>query len=374
MKTELIFDTIDKEIDKRGVHHLTLSEAVELLYLEKVFNESYKQDETQFRSQLKEGKIAHAYKENGRWKIPKSRFREGQLKNSNLGMIIKEKLPYIIIATFLVLFFVYLKVTDYHNPYKKIENSDIEKIDEPVFIGDIIEDTVQNGIVKNLFRSTSKIESEGQLLNGKKEGLWKFYYENGVLESKSFYKNNMKSGITEKYSAEGEITEKGTYINDVLNGKLVKYIGGIKDKIFEYKNGKKNGKYIGYDYRYDKPYIHEVGSYKNDLMDGEWQIYDYFYNPNTNKYGNKLILTNIETYKEDKMEGRNIIFHAEEGFLLIETAYENNLEHGIRKSYCPKGVDKKKLYIVQEFAYGNEVNREPYKCKCEFPLYFKNSE
>ena len=195
MNTEPILDAIEKEIERLDVDYLTLPQSIALLYSIGLFKESDKQDEKEFRNLLREGIIAHAYKESGKWRIPKSSFRKDKVKGKGLAIAIKEKLPYIIIASALVMFFIYLNITDYHNPYKKIENNDTEIIDEPIFIGNIIEDTIQNGIAKNLYRSNSTISSEGNLIDNKKEGVWKFYNENGILESKSYYKNNLKNGV-----------------------------------------------------------------------------------------------------------------------------------------------------------------------------------
>lgn len=366
MNTQPILDAIDKEIDRLEADYLTLPQSIDLLYSIGLFKESDKQDENKFRNLLKEGAVAHAYKENGRWRIPKSSFKNHKVENKDFKNVIKEKLPYIIIATFLVLFFIFLKVTDYHNPYKKIKINDTEIAVESVFISDIIDDTIQNGIAKNLYRSTSTISSEGNLIDNKKEGLWKFYNENGILESKSYYKNNLKNGVTEKYSDKGIILEKSTYENDMLNGKLVQYLDGSEDEIYHYKNNKKNGAYKSIDYHNGKPFTKAIGSYENDLMTGEWRTYDYTYNDVTETYGNKLILTEILTYKEDKMNGRNIWFDHQEGFLLHETSFKDDLEHGVRKSYCPAGLDKGKLYIVEKYAYGKLIGKEPYKCECNF--------
>jgi hypothetical protein len=100
---------------------------------------------------------------------------------------------------------------------------------------------------------------------GRKQGYWEEYYDNGILESKGSYKNDIRDGIWEYYRGDGQLESKGSYKNDKKdriweyyydNGKLSykrSYKNGIRDGIWEYyyDNGKlrykgsyKNGKYI----------------------------------------------------------------------------------------------------------------------------------
>ena len=59
--------------------------------------------------------------------------------------------------------------------------------------------------------------SKGDYKNGKKEGSWETYWENGQLFSKGGYKNGKKEGYWESYSLYGSVWKEltGTYKNGV---------------------------------------------------------------------------------------------------------------------------------------------------------------
>ena len=58
---------------------------------------------------------------------------------------------------------------------------------------------------------------QGSIENGKREGGWVSYYDNGQLESKGNYKNGKQEGIWVRYEENGTVwkEETGTYKNDV---------------------------------------------------------------------------------------------------------------------------------------------------------------
>ena len=66
-------------------------------------------------------------------------------------------------------------------------------------------DTVLNYFVTNVENSR---RSEGQLIDGQKNGLWKFYYDNNKLKiwEISNWKDNLKHGKTEHYFKNGKIS------------------------------------------------------------------------------------------------------------------------------------------------------------------------
>lgn len=75
MNTGLILDATDEEIDRLDADYLTLPQTITLLYSIGLFKEFDKQDENKFWNLLKEGAAVHAYKENGRWRMGKSSFK-----------------------------------------------------------------------------------------------------------------------------------------------------------------------------------------------------------------------------------------------------------------------------------------------------------
>ena len=53
--------------------------------------------------------------------------------------------------------------------------------------------------------------------NGLKQGLWEFYFDNGIICSKGLYKNGLKEGYWEYYE-DGNLISKGSYKNDLADG------------------------------------------------------------------------------------------------------------------------------------------------------------
>lgn len=51
------------------------------------------------------------------------------------------------------------------------------------------------------FHTNGKIMQQGQMINGKYEGLWKSFDENGLLTAEGNFKNGKKEGLWNFYSA-----------------------------------------------------------------------------------------------------------------------------------------------------------------------------
>jgi antitoxin component YwqK of YwqJK toxin-antitoxin module len=100
-----------------------------------------------------------------------------------------------------------------------------EKFTDVRFTGEIDE-----GLKRGLFK------------NGKKEGSWEYYFENGQLWKKGDYKNGKKEGLWVRHLSNGQLISKGTYKNDREDGDWVSYT--VDGEVFlgltgNYKNGVK---------------------------------------------------------------------------------------------------------------------------------------
>jgi len=257
----------------------------------------------------------------------------------------------------------------------------------------IILDSSQNGFVQNVYFN-SRIESEGKLIDGKKDSIWNYYSEFGKLTSKVSFHLGEKHGSSISFHPNGNISEILHYTNDLPDGEWIKFgedgktvllkakyenakLEGRYNVYFDdgkiegeyvYSNGVKNGKYVGYDVNSEgKSYIRQTGSYKNNLEEGEWKTYEYYNDLKDNTIGKKLILVFQGNYRNGKYHGISIDYHAKYGFKLIETHYIDGVENGTRKSYCPSGVDRGRLYIVEEIVEGEAVSKK-YYCKCNIAI------
>lgn len=170
-----------------------------------------------------------------------------------------------------------------NGPYRLYEDNNI------VETGTYINGT-KNGVFKT-FSSEGLIQIEGLYLNDEQKGLhtYFFYDEEGKLEYKSrgVIINNMKEGLWKDFvlvKGKETVTQYYTYNEDVLNG-VFKIIEEENIIIGNYSNGVLDGTYKVYiDYltapgellygETSKAYLSEEGFYKNGMKNGKWLYYD----------------------------------------------------------------------------------------------------
>ena len=66
-------------------------------------------------------------------------------------------------------------------------------------------------------------QEQGTFKNGKKEGSWFYYYDNGQLDSKGDYKNGKQEGSWITYYDNGQLNFKGDFKNGKMEGYWVLY-------------------------------------------------------------------------------------------------------------------------------------------------------
>ena len=117
------------------------------------------------------------------------------------------------------------------------------------------------------------MKEEGKYVNGKKEGLWKFYYPSGKIKQEVTYKNNRPNGFVRIYYENGNVSEEGIWKGN-------KWVGKYK---YYHKNGKlaydwnynENGKRDGVQkYYYENGNIMIEGNWKNGKENGVLREYD----------------------------------------------------------------------------------------------------
>jgi len=98
---------------------------------------------------------------------------------------------------------------------------------------------------------TGKItgKTTGSFKNGKLDGSWISYHDNGQLMSKGDYKNGKSEGSWISYHDNGLLMSKG-----------------------DYKNGNQEGSWVGY---MDDGQLRYKGDFKNGKREGSWVIYEY---------------------------------------------------------------------------------------------------
>lgn len=156
------------------------------------------------------------------------------------------------------------------------------------------------------------ILARGKIKDGKKEGIWKYYFDNGELREEASFDNDVYK-IIHSWNSKGNqvVTNgEGTYFSFWEGTDALYETGlvanGLKEGLWQsydpngslqshvnYSAGKLNGKYKAY---YPLGDLSFEGEYINDSKNGEWVWYNE----------NGTISSSIQ-FKNDKKEGTQII-------------------------------------------------------------------
>ena len=165
---------------------------------------------------------------------------------------------------------------------------------------------------------------------GRRQGPWKFFYEDGELRSEGSYKDNLRVGKWKYYFLDGKIEQEGRYANDNPDGTWIWYFdNGQVRKEQEYVRGLEDGNSVEYDY---EGKIITKGKYVEGMKEGEWffELGDY---------------REEGTYYDDERTGTWKHFYALDGTLKFKGDYQNGLEEGKHVWYYPNGrIDQQGSY------------------------------
>jgi antitoxin component YwqK of YwqJK toxin-antitoxin module len=64
------------------------------------------------------------------------------------------------------------------------------------------------------YHENGQLKLEGPMVDGKRHGLWKSWYENGLKWSETTFSHGVKSGPTITYYENGMMRYNGEYLND----------------------------------------------------------------------------------------------------------------------------------------------------------------
>ena len=110
------------------------------------------------------------------------------------------------------------------------------------------------------------LKYEGHYDAGLKDGIWKYYHDNGNVKQKGTFQNNLKHGDWISFDDNSNKATLEQYENDTLDGFWEEYQLIIKRKV-TYKMGKKQGPYL--ELNQENQLLSE-GAYKDDKKDGVW--------------------------------------------------------------------------------------------------------
>jgi len=116
------------------------------------------------------------------------------------------------------------------------------------------------------FHENGQLSSKGNYKKGEKEGLWEGFNKNGTLSYRCYYKNGKLEGLTESFNEDGLCTSKVRYKNGKVEGL---YESFHRNGQLEYRKSYKNGKTEGlWESFYESGQLRYFYSHKNGKLNG----------------------------------------------------------------------------------------------------------
>jgi antitoxin component YwqK of YwqJK toxin-antitoxin module len=187
------------------------------------------------------------------------------------------------------------------------------------------------------FNNDGTIRSSGNYTNNLEQGTWKYYFGNGKTEQTGIFKNGKADGLWKWYYGNGGIKREEEYFEGKEEGVSIEYdtLGNIITS-GSYFDGQKEGEWI-----YKAGDYSEKGKYIGDLKDGKWQA---FYRDGKLKYEGNFVQGNpdgehVFYYPNGQIKELNYYVMGiseknwkkfdENGLLLITITYKDNREYRI---------------------------------------------
>lgn len=180
----------------------------------------------------------------------------------------------------------------------------------------------RHGVWKKTFPNSKQLRYEGEFVNGKETGTFKFYCEEckeQPMAVQQFHPNGNTSTM-QYFTIKGKLVSEGAMKGKEREGTWVSYHKNAKEVMMreEYKNGKLHGKKTTY---YPDGKVTEEISYLNGLAEGE----NLYYAPTG------VLLKKLQ-YKNDLLHGPAVYYNGK-GEVSIEGNYKNGKKDGLWKYY-----------------------------------------
>ena len=184
----------------------------------------------------------------------------------------------------------------------------------------------------NVVYYKNNIEEIGHWKDGKQNGLFQMYTEDGILIDSGTFKDGERDGVTEQfYNDTGKLRVSANYKNGVLEGEFKAYYpnGNLQGEV-NYVNGEMNGDFKEY---HENKKIRLSGSYKNSLQEGEWK-----------SYLEDGTLESIVNYKDGELHGIKEDYY-KNGNVWTRQEFKNNDLDGVYEVYYENGNPQLKAKI-----------------------------
>ncbi len=226
---------------------------------------------------------------------------------------------------------------------------------------------------------------EGFYLNGRRDGLQNWYFDNGVLKSSTFYKYGDEEGLSKDFNEKGELNIETKYQNGRTEKMIYYYPNGKPEIVFNYEDGERFGhaKYFTMDGQFAFQILYQNSipvSYSYKEKDGKitdekpinkenGKLIAYFQNGskaadisfNNGERNGKMILyfangnkRQEKNYKDDQIEG---VFREwnQQGVLISEIEYSKGDNSGYRKVFYANGKLEVEEHYVNDELHGQSV-------------------
>jgi antitoxin component YwqK of YwqJK toxin-antitoxin module len=162
---------------------------------------------------------------------------------------------------------------------------------------------------------------------GRRQGLWKFYYLNGEIKEQGKYKDDKRIGTWRYFFEDGEIEQIGDFANDLPEGTWRWYYPNKEIRLEEeYAFGYEDG--LSTEYA-DTGTVIAQGQYIDGYKEGVWEY----------RIGN---LREKGKYFEGEKQGQWQQYYVDTDKLAFEGEYLNGIENGIHRYYHPNGKVKRR--------------------------------
>lgn len=224
---------------------------------------------------------------------------------------------------------------------------------------------------------------EGDLLNGERDGIWKFYFPNGKLKATETYVKGSLEGPFKNYHRNGKISSEGVCKDGEKEGLEKTYhLNGTLSGLGFYKEGKLNGFEEEYNqfgvlvssiywldgnqdgtatYYHPNGKIQSIDYFKEDLFIGrkEFDTNGVVINDVKFNFPKDTLIGKHVNGKTDKMipyvggakQGLVKWIHGN-GQTEVEANYVNNVRHGEYKNYTSGGVLRNKFNYLLGSRHG----------------------
>lgn len=206
--------------------------------------------------------------------------------------------------------------------------------------------TVKKGVMNLItYDINGVVESSGKLVDGKREGLWKFYDANGLLASERNYKDGLLDGEYKAYFPNGTISTYSVYEKGDRNGLYQDYFrNGFLLTEGYFKNDRKEGQWYSY---YKNGNISSITNYLNGDKDGFYEEYDFSGKKRTETFykkdllmQNSLLDSTGRIYSIDSLKNGNGVIkrYNQNGSLAMNAEFKSGLWKDTVVTYNMRGI------------------------------------